>query len=99
MLTVGLLVTLTAKAGREGDLTDLLRQAQALAEQEEQTVVWFAVRLDEQRFAIFDAFEADAGRDAHLAGAVAEALVANAEELLTEPPVIERVEMLAHTGV
>lgn len=99
MLTVGLLVTLTAKVGRDGDLADLLRQAQTLAEQEAQTVVWFAVRIDERRFAIFDAFADDTGREAHLAGPVAEALKANADELLAEPPLIDRVDLLAYTGV
>ena len=99
MLTVGLLVTLTAKAGREQDVADLLRDARDLAAQEDQTVVWFAVRLDDQRFAIFDAFAGDAGRDAHLSGLVAAALMAKADELLAAPPSVERVDMLAHTGV
>ena len=59
------------------------------------TVVWFAVRLDKNTFAIFDAFDAEAGRQTHLAGQVAAALMAHAEELLETPPQIRSPEVLA----
>src|SRR5207253_8209120 len=75
MQTVGLLVTLTAKAGREDDVAAFLANARSLAEQEEQTIVWYALRLDQQRFAIFDAFASATGRDAHLRGPIAAALM------------------------
>lgn len=97
MLTVGLLVALTAKPGREADVARLLTDARTLAEQEPQTIVWYAVRLDQQRFTIFDAFTHDTGRDAHLTGPIAAALMSNADELLAEPPTIQYVDVLAHT--
>ena len=91
---VGLWVRLEAAAGRENDLADFLRSGQSLVEQEPGTTVWYAVQLGPSSFAIFDAFEDDGGRDAHLDGAVAKALGANAD-MFSEPPSIERVDVLA----
>jgi quinol monooxygenase YgiN len=95
LVTVGLLVTLEAKAGKEGDLAALLEGALPLVEGEPETTAWFAVRLASSRFAIFDAFPTEAGREAHLAGPVAAALMQNAPELLASEPVIENVDVLA----
>src|SRR5262245_31691010 len=95
MVSVGLMVRLDAKRGREAELETLLRNAQAMVEQEPETTAWFAIRQGPLAFAIFDAFPSDAGREAHLAGRVAAALGAKASELLVEPPVIERVDVLA----
>ena len=91
---VGLWVRLEAAPGREGDLADFLRGGQALVEAEPGTTVWYAVQLGPSSFAIFDAFEDDGGRDAHLDGAVARALGENAD-MFSEPPSIERVDVLA----
>lgn len=95
MVTVGLFVRLEAKAGKEEEVAQFLKSALPLVMDEPGTVVWFAVRLGGSSFAIFDAFPSDAGRQAHLAGAVAAALTANADELLAAPPAIESVDMLA----
>lgn len=94
-LSVGLLVRLEAKPGREVDLETLLRRAAPLAQAEPATVVWFAIRLGPATFGIFDAFPDEAGREAHLAGPIAAALVEQASALLATPPVIERVDVLA----
>ena len=64
-------------------------------QQEPATTAWFAIRLGSTTFAIFDAFPDDAGRDAHLSGKVAEALMEKALELLAEPPKIEKADVLA----
>jgi quinol monooxygenase YgiN len=95
MNTVGLLVVLEAKAGKEDDLARFLAGALPLVQQEPETTAWFAARLAPARFAIFDAFPDDKGRDAHLAGQVAAALMAHATELLAQPPSIEKAEILA----
>jgi len=95
MDTVGLLVSLEAKAGREDDLASLLGGALPLVQDEPETTAWFAARLGPTRFAIFDAFPGEAGRDAHLAGRVAAALMERAPELLEQAPTIEHVEILA----
>jgi quinol monooxygenase YgiN len=95
LVAVGLLVTLEAKPGKEDDLAAFLRGALPLVEQEPQTTAWFAVRLGSSRFAIFDAFPNEAGREAHLSGPVAAALMESAPELLASGPVIETVDVLA----
>ncbi len=94
MLKVGLLVRLEAAPGKEAALADFLRQGQALVEAEPGTVVWYAVQMGPSTFAIFDAFEDDAGRDAHLNGQVAQGLSDNAD-LFAEAPSIEQVDVLA----
>ena len=95
MVAVGLLVTLEAKPGKEDDLAAFLKRALPLVEQEPKTTAWFAVRLASSRFAIFDAFPSEAGREAHLTGPVAAALMENAPELLATDPRIETVDVLA----
>jgi quinol monooxygenase YgiN len=95
MSSVGLLVVMSAKPGKEGDLTRFLESAVALVEREPATVTWVAVRLGPSRFAIFDTFADNGGREAHLAGEVAAALMERAPELLLEAPTIEHVDVLA----
>jgi quinol monooxygenase YgiN len=95
MVTVGLLVRLVAKPGKEAEVTSFLEGGLTLAEEEPATIAWFAIRLGPTEFGIFDAFPDDAGRQAHLGGQVAAALMAQAPELLAQPPVIEPVDVLA----
>lgn len=95
VVTVGLLVRLEARPGKEGELEAFLKSGLELAEQEPDTTVWFALRLGPSTFSIFDAFENGAGRQAHLNGRIAAALMEKASELLAEPPTIEQVEVLA----
>ena len=95
MIKVGLLVQLQAKPGKESVVAKFLAGALTLANQEAGTVVWFALQTGASTFAIFDAFADDAGRQAHLAGPIAAALMANASELLSQPPNIEQVDVLA----
>ena len=95
MVRVGLLVRLNAKPGKEAEVASFLESALPLANQESTTPVWFALRLGPSTFGIFDAFADDAGREAHLAGPIAAALMARASELLSDPPQIERVDLLA----
>ena len=94
MVKVALLVRLQAKPGREADVESFLEKGLALANQESTTPVWFALRLGPSTFGIFDAFADEAGRSAHLSGPIAAALMANAPDLLAEPPQIERVDVL-----
>jgi quinol monooxygenase YgiN len=95
MVTVGLWVRLEAKRGQESAVEQFLRGGLALVQAEPATTTWFAVRLGPSTFAIFDAFPDEAGRQAHLTGRVAEALMAKASELLSTPPTIEKVDVLA----
>ena len=95
MVNVGLFVRLVAKPGKEAEVEAFLRSGLALVEEEPETTVWFALRMDDSTFGIFDAFPGEAGRQAHLTGRVAAALMAKAEDLFAQVPVIEQVDVLA----
>ncbi|MGH8895089.1 MAG: putative quinol monooxygenase [Actinomycetes bacterium] len=95
MTSKALWVPLTAKAGKEKDVEEFLTGALPLVEDEPGTQTWYALRLGGSSFAIFDTFDDDAGRQAHLSGKVAEALMAQAEELFAQPPQINQVDVLA----
>jgi quinol monooxygenase YgiN len=94
MLKLALFARLEAKAGKEEDVAAFLRQGLQLASQETTTPLWFALRLSPTTFAIFDAFKDEAGRQAHLNGPIAKALMTQGPNLLATPPAIERVEVL-----
>ena len=95
MVRVALWVRLEAKSGKEIAIEAFLKSGLALANQEPATTAWFALRIGPSTFGIFDAFPDDAGRDAHLNGPIAAALMANAADLLSSPPSIEKVDVLA----
>jgi quinol monooxygenase YgiN len=94
MVTVALFVRLEAKAGKENEVARFLEAGLALANQETATPVWFALRLGPTTFGVFDAFANEAGRQAHLGGPIAKALMAQASELFSKPPAIEPIEVL-----
>lgn len=95
MVTVALFVKLEAKPGKEAEVEAFLKSALPLVQAEPGTTVWFGLRLGPSTFGIFDAFPNDAGRQAHLSGKVAAALMAKAGELFSTPPSIEKVDVLA----
>jgi quinol monooxygenase YgiN len=95
MTKVAVYVELRAKPGKESELSSFLKSAQSLAAAETGTVTWFAVRFDDSTFAIFDAFNDEAGRDAHLGGPIAAALMKRAGELLAAAPQIRKANVLA----
>jgi quinol monooxygenase YgiN len=94
MYKVALFVRLEAKAGKENEVAKFLETGLALANQEVTTPIWFALRIGPTTFAVFDAFSDEGGRQAHLSGPIAKALMAKAPELLAKPPVIERIDVL-----
>ena len=94
-VNVGLLVRLEAKLGKEEEVAELLRDGLSLVLEEPATPAWFAIRIAPAIFGIFDAFPDEDGRQAHLAGRLAAALVGRASELLAQPPSIEQVDVLA----
>jgi quinol monooxygenase YgiN len=94
MLSLGLFVRLEAKPGKEQEVADFLKQGLELARQERTTPLWFALRLGPSTFAVFDSFHDESGRQNHLDGPIAKALMANAPKMLASPPSIERTEVL-----
>ncbi len=95
MVTVALLVRLEAKPGKEADVENFLKGGLPIVREEPSTAAWFAIRMGPSTFGIFDAFPDEAGRQAHLTGRVAAALMAQASDLLAQPPSIEQVDVLA----
>ncbi len=95
MLKLGLYVRLEAKPGKESEVEQFLRDGLPLVRDEPGTIAWFALRLGPSTFGIFDAFENEDGREAHLNGKVAAALMDKATELFGQPPAIEKVDLLA----
>ncbi|MFK7787222.1 MAG: putative quinol monooxygenase [Crocinitomicaceae bacterium] len=82
--TIGLLVIMKAKQGKEQEVKNFLLGGLELVNQEPQTSSWFAFQIDDNTFGIYDTFEAEEGRQAHLTGEVAKALLANAGDLLDD---------------
>ena len=95
MVTVALFVRLEAKQGKEAEVERFIRSGLPIVQEEPATTAWFGIRLGPSTFGIFDAFPDEQGRQAHLSGRVAAALMAKAPELFAKPPVIEKVDVLA----
>ena len=95
MVKVALYVRLEAKPGKEADVESFIKSGLSVVQGEPATAAWFGIRLGPSTFGIFDAFPDEKGREAHLAGRVAAALMAKAPDLLAKPPVIEKVDVLA----
>ena len=95
MDTRAILALVEAKPGKEKELEAFLKSAQPLAVAEPATTTWYAVKLGPAKFGIFDTFPDNAGRDAHLNGPIAKALMAKADELLAKPPQLEMLDILA----
>ncbi len=95
MVTVALFVRLEAKPGKEKEVEQFLRSGLPLVNDEPATTAWFGIRLGPSTFGIFDVFPDENGRQAHLSGKVAAALMAKAGDLFSKPPGIEKVDVLA----
>ncbi|KAF7336780.1 Antibiotic biosynthesis monooxygenase [Mycena venus] len=92
----GLRVLLQAKSDKVQAVKEFLTGALPLVEAEPETLAWYALEFPgTKQFAIIDFFADDAGRNAHLTGEVAKALFANAEELLSSPPDIKKITVVA----
>jgi len=94
VIKLALFARLEAKPGKEHEVARFLDAGLGMANQEATTPIWFALKLSAGTFAIFDAFEDELGRQAHLQGPIAQALMAKADELLASPPKIEACEVL-----
>ncbi len=95
MVKFALLVTMDAKPGKEAEVEAFLRSGQPLVEKEPGTIAWFGVRMGPSTFGIFDVFRDEAGRDAHLSGLVAAALMEKAPDLFASSPRIDKLDVLA----
>jgi quinol monooxygenase YgiN len=94
MIKLALFARLEAKPGKEADVENFLTAALAMAHDEPATPIWFALKLSPSTFGVFDAFHDEAGRQGHLSGPIAQALMTKAPELFSQPPSIEAIEVL-----
>ena len=92
---LGFFLRVEAKAGKEKDVENLFTSAVQLAMEEGDTLTWYAFRFNHSTFGIFDTFQNEEGRQAHLNGKIAQALMANAAELLAAAPKFEPIDILA----
>ena len=95
MVTVGLLVRVEAKPDKVADVERFLEGGLDIVDEEPDTIAWFAIKMGPRSYGIFDVFPSDEGRQAHLQGRVAEALMAQAPDLFSEPPDIGQIDVLA----
>jgi quinol monooxygenase YgiN len=91
---LALIAKLEAKTGKETEVENFLKSALPLVEEEPGTIAWFAIRMGSSSFGIFDVFNDEAGRQAHLSGKVAAALMAKAADLFAKPPEIQKWDVL-----
>lgn len=95
MAKFALYAELKPRPGKEAEIEAFLKQGAAMAQDESGTIAWFAFKEDNGTFGIFDTFDDEKGRDAHLTGEIAKALMAKAEEYFAEPPKIHKIAVLA----
>ena len=93
--SAALLIRLEAKPGKENDVAEFLRGSLTTAQAEPATTAWFGIRMGPSTFGIFDAFPNEAGRETHLSGRIAAAMMAKAPELFAQPPNIAKIDVLA----
>ena len=94
-ISLGLLVTLEAKPGRGPELGAFLEEGRVIAAAESGTVTWYAFRISESTFGVFDTFNTAEGRQAHLDGEIPRALARVGSDLLVSDPDIRLVDVLA----
>ena len=95
MVSYALLARMEAKPGKEAEVAEFLKGALPIVQGESGTIHWYALQIGPSTFGIFDTFTDEAGRDAHLNGEVAAALMEKAPDLFSQPPVIEKIDLLA----
>jgi quinol monooxygenase YgiN len=95
MAKFALYVHLKAKPGKNAEVEAFLKSALPMVQREAGTITWYAFSEDQGSYGIFDTFDTEAGRQAHLDGPIAKALMAKASELLAEPPMIHKIAILA----
>ena len=94
MAKLALYVRLIPKKGKESEVEAFLKQGAIMAQDEPGTIHWFGIKEDDSAYSVFDTFNDEAGRDAHLNGPIAKALMAKADELFAEPPHISKIDIL-----
>ncbi|ADW68438.1 putative quinol monooxygenase [Granulicella tundricola] len=95
MAKYALYAELKPKPGKEAEIEAFLKQGAEMAKDEKGTVTWYGFKEDNGTYGVFDTFDDEAGRDAHLNGEIAKALFAVADEYFSEAPKIHKIALLA----
>src|SRR4051812_36566164 len=95
MAKLALYAHMKAKPGKAKEVEAFLASALPLAQKEPGTITWYAFQETDNSYGIFDTFETEEARQAHLDGPIAKALMAKASELLAEPPMIHKIKLIA----
>ena len=95
MAKYALYVSLKAKAGKAAEVEAFLKQGAQMSRAESGTVTWYGIKEDDGAYAVFDTFNDEAGRDAHLNGDIAKALMAKADELFSNKLQIHKIQIIA----
>ena len=95
MAKFALYVRLVPKPGKVKEVEAFLKQGAVMAQDEAQTERWFGIKEDDGAYSVFDTFADEAGREAHLNGEIAKALMAKADDLFSQPPQINKITILA----
>lgn len=95
MAKYALYVSLKAKPGKAAEVEAFLKQGAEMSRAEAQTVTWYGIKEDDGAYAVFDTFDDEAGRDAHLSGDIAKALMARAPELFSNTLQIHKIQIIA----
>ncbi len=94
-VTLGVLAFLEAKPEKGADLAAFLESGRAIAAAEQGTATWYAFKLEDSTYGIFDTFESEDARNAHLEGEIPRALARVGPELLAKDPEIRLVDVVA----
>lgn len=95
MKKYGLLATVVVKSGKEEQVKEFLKNAVEMAKAEKKTITWYSFQIDSNTFGIFDTFEEEEGREAHLNGEIAQKLTESADELFSEGPTIKKIDIIS----
>ena len=95
MVTKAIMAVLVAKDGMQAEVEAFLQSAKPIVDAEPGTITWYAIRLDDTNYGIFDTFENQTGQDIHLHGKIAEALQKEAPRLFATTPIIQSYDVLA----
>jgi quinol monooxygenase YgiN len=96
MAKYALYVALKAKPGKEAEVEAFLKLGAEMSRAEAGTVTWYGIKEDDGAYAVFDTFNDEAGRDAHLTGSIAKALMAKADELFSNKLQIHKIQIIAN---
>jgi quinol monooxygenase YgiN len=92
---IGILALLEAKPGKGPDLRELLKSGRELAAAEDGTVTWYAFKVNDTTYGIFDTFDSEDSRIAHINGEIPKALAQVGGDLLAKEPDIQTIDIVA----